>query len=851
MLRSTLRTITIIAALMCLLPTLAAAEIQIPLDSDGLPAWSVKQWNDVPVRIELRDHAALIELLDCAPIAAFHREDIRPEFQGGKLVRLFVETRVTEAELDLLERAGYRAERLRDVERENREASERRWADMYSGKAGDVRTDPLDYVPTNDQTGTMLHRIAEDYPSLARYFSYGSSVQGRTIHGLVISDNVQINEAEPEIRYSSSMHGDEITGMVLTINLAYYLVEHYGEAGYEDVTDLVDNYELHLIPAYNPDGTYLDQRYNANGVDLNRNFLEPAGTHGIQEIENIQYMNHAAAHHFVISINYHGGALVMNYPWDYTYTLAPDDAALQLLSLEYSTRNLPMYNGAFPQGITNGAAWYVITGSLQDWNYDQTDCIDVTCEVSNTKWPADSAFAGFWDDNRESMIAYVRSARWGISGVVTDANTGLPVNATITVEGIAKTTHTDPAHGDYYKLLHDGTFNVTVSATGYVPQTITGVTNAWGTVNVVNAQLEPLPEGLVTGTVTDTGGQGLDALVTITTSPGGEVVDAIATEAAAGGAFSVALPFGDYVFTAVATGYFEESQSVTASATPQELDFELGGMLISYPVDEDFEAGPGAFTGEWIIATPGHDSDQCLADSEGSYPNNATIITTLADPFSLADVMEPQVSFYAKWSIETNWDAVFFEISTDGGSAWDALAVPGRTQLASGQGGQQPAGTPCFEGQQANWVSCTVDLAPFIGEADVRFRFRLATDTSQTYDGFYLDDFLVRVTTEDSGTTPVDTLPQLRVDVRAFPNPFNPTTTVEFTNPRAGQVIVAVYDLQGRLVRSLVSGNFERGIHEVPWDGYTDHGQRAGSGVYVARMSAAGATVGTKLMLVK
>ena len=148
-------------------------------------------------------------------------------------------------------------------------------------------------------------------------------------------------------------------------------------------------------------------------------------------------------------------------------------------------------------------------------------------------------------------------------------------------------------------------------------------------------------------------------------------------------------------------------------------------------------------------------------------------------------------------------------------------------------------------------MSCTVDLTPFIGEANVRFRFRLATDTSQTYDGFYLDDFLVRVTTEDSGTTPVDTLPDLRVDVRAFPNPFNPTTTVEFTNPRDGQVTVAVYDLQGRLVRSLVSGTFERGIHEVPWDGYTDHGQRAGSGVYVARMSAAGSTVGTKLMLVK
>ena len=234
----------------------------------------------------------------------------------------------------------------------------------------------------------------------------------------MISDNPQSNEVEPEIRYSSSMHGDEIVGMVLCVNLAYYLVEHYGQPGYEDVTDIVDNFELHLMPAYNPDGTAMGQRYNANGVDLNRNFPLPAGTHPITERENLLFIAHAANHHFVVSINYHGGALVMNYPWDYTYTLAPDNDALIALSLEYSTRNLPMYNGAFDQGITNGAQWYVITGSLQDWSYDQTDCIDVTGEVSNIKWPSNSSLPGFWEDNRESMMAYCarratgRSTAW-------------------------------------------------------------------------------------------------------------------------------------------------------------------------------------------------------------------------------------------------------------------------------------------------------------------------------------------------------------------------------------------------------------------------------------------------------
>ena len=368
---------------------------------------------------------------------------------------------------------------------------------------------------------------------------------------------------------------------------------------------------------------------------------------------------------------------------------------------------------------------------------------------------------------------------------------------------------------------------------------------------MLDVQLQPLPQGLVSGVVTDPEGQGLDALITITTYPGGELVDTVTADGGSGGAYSVALAFETYTFTASAVDHLEESQLVTTGPTPVVLDFELAGVLTSYPIDEDFELGFGGFSGDWIIAAPGNESAQCLTDSEGNYPDNALLVANLDEPVDLVDVIDPQVSFDAKWSIETNWDAVFFEISTDGGSDWNALAVPGRTQPASGQGAQRPAGTPCFEGNQATWVPCIVDLTPYIGQGDVRFRFRLETDTSQTYDGFYLDNFLVRVTTEDSGTTPVDTLPELTVRVEAYPNPFNPGTTVQFTNPHEGQVAVAIYDLQGRRVRSLVSGTYERGVHEARWDGRTDGGRRAGSGVYVARLSTTAGVSGTKLMLVK
>ena len=853
MLRTSLRAFMMLALVAMLVPMVGlAADQLIPMDRDGLPAWTVKEWTDFPVRMQLDDHAALKTMLQTVEIDAFHREDVGLEFTTPKTFHIVVETRVTEAEFTALENAGYGPERLRDFHRENRVASEKLWADMAAGKSVDVRTDPLNYVPTNDQIGTMLQRLEEDYPTMARYFTWGSSVQGRTIHGIVISDNVNQSEAEPEVRYSSTMHGDEVTGLVMTINLAHYLLEHYGEIGYEDCTDVVDNFELHMVPDYNPDGTAMDQRYNANGVDLNRNFYEPAGSATVQEIENVHFMNYAHANHFVSSINFHGGALVMNYVWDWTYTLAPDNDACIRMCLDYTATNIPMYNGSFPQGITNGADWYVVDGSLQDWVYDQTDCIDTTGEISNIKWPPNSAFVGFWNDNRESLIAYIKDTRDGtIHGVVTDADTGQPVNATITLVGNAKQTHTDPACGDYYKFADDGTYSLSVSALGYVTQTITGIAHTWGTGTTVDVAMQPLATGHVSGTVTDTNGQGLDAMIEIRTWPANELVNSVSSSAADGGAYEFDVFYGDYTLTASAVDHFTESQQATVSDTPIVVDFELGGMITLHPVDEDFEAGMGAFTGEWITATPGYLSDGCLTDGEGNYAANSEVITTVDTVVDLTDVMDPEVMFNAKWSIENSWDAVFFEISTNGGSSWTALAVPGHTEPASGQGAQQPSGTPVFDGSQANWVTCVTDLSAYIGESDVRFRFRLKTDSSQQYDGFYLDNFQVIVVTEDNGgITPVD-LPSLTASVEAFPNPFNPQTTVRLVNPRQGHVSVAVFDVQGRLVRELVNADLMAGEHSVTWDGTDRQGRRAGSGVYFARMLAGDTTTGVKLVLVK
>ena len=74
----------------------------------------------------------------------------------------------------------------------------------------------------------------------------------------------------------------------------------------------------------------------------------------------------------------------------------------------------------------------------------------------------------------------------------------------------------------------------------------------------------------------------------------------------------------------------------------------------------------------------------------------------------------------------------------------------------------------------------------------------------------------------------------------ARPNPFNPATTIAYSVAAPGHVTLLVYDLAGRVVRTLVDSRVDPGPHTVVWDGTSDTGNRAASGVYFVKMEAPG-----------
>ena len=366
------------------------------------------------------------------------------------------------------------------------------------------------------------------YPDICRKEIIGYSVENRPLLVLKISDNVDTEEAEPEVKFIATMHGDEPVGTEMELEMIEDILYGY-QANNDTMRFIVNNTELYVFPLMNPDGMANDSRYNSNGVDLNRNF--PEGTNydpdiidsydpysgSETEVENEAVMTWTQNHNFVLSTNYHTGAEVANYPYDKDFGIAdgdyaacPDDNHVSWLAYGYASRNSRLFSSSsFTNGVTNGCDWYSIDNGMQDWNYRYHNDIDMTLELSNTKWPSFTEISTFWQDNRDAMFWYLSAAHKGIYGIVTDSSTGLPLDATIEIAGIDKEYYTDPDCGDYYRILKPGTYTMTVSAPGYYSQTINNIvvnddTGKFREATEVNVALQKAPRPDITLSQTDT-----------------------------------------------------------------------------------------------------------------------------------------------------------------------------------------------------------------------------------------------------------------------------------------------------------------------------------------------------------
>ena len=325
-------------------------------------------------------------------------------------------------------------------------------------------------------------------------------------------------DGKPRFLYTSTMHGDEVTGMILMLRL----INEFCTSTDNRIQNILDNVDLFIFPNTNPDGTYNGgnntvtgaKRYNGNNVDLNRHFPDfDDGAHpdnaSYYQDEAQWMMDLAQEYLFTMGANYHGGAEIVNYPWDTYQPLHPDDAWWQYVSREYaqlcqavssSYMTTASYSGDTPSGITNGYAWYTITGSRQDYMNYYGQCREVTVECSKAKTPTASQLPNFWNYSHNAMLTYIEQCLNGVHGFVYDAMTGEPIEGvSVTVlnhDALGSSVSTHEV-GDFHRPIKGGTYTFEFSKSGYYPQSVEVVVTDGQRVDLEPVYLEygaPIPE---------------------------------------------------------------------------------------------------------------------------------------------------------------------------------------------------------------------------------------------------------------------------------------------------------------------------------------------------------------------
>ncbi|XP_032361168.1 carboxypeptidase M [Etheostoma spectabile] len=350
----------------------------------------------------------------------------------------------------------------------------------------------------NREIEQYLLQVNASNPAITHLYSIGQSVRGQQLWVLALGLSPRRHTVGiPEFKYVANMHGNEVLGRVLLLQLIDDLVRGY-RSNETWSLQLLNSTRIHILPTMNPDGfdasdtdcQYSQGRANYNGVDLNRNF--PDAFAGLQrqlaeqnrEAEVRAVIGWLRTESFVLSANLHGGALVASYPYDNGNggnelvggaSVTPDDDVFVHLAKVYSYNHASMHQGdlcsdgrPFQDGITNGYQWYPLAGGMQDYNYVWAQCLELTLEISCCKFPPVNQLPALWADNRKSLLAFIQQVHLGVKGRVFDGS-GVPVqNAVVEVKGRTNMCpfRTD-RHGEYYRLLLPGNYSFTVTYPGH------------------------------------------------------------------------------------------------------------------------------------------------------------------------------------------------------------------------------------------------------------------------------------------------------------------------------------------------------------------------------------------------
>ncbi len=339
---------------------------------------------------------------------------------------------------------------------------------------------------TYQQYLDIMKKFSEEHPDLCKIDTIGYSISNKLILSARIQKGTYEAGSKPLVFFSSTMHGDEPAGYVLMLMLINDILANADNSS--RINTILDNLVLVINPLSNPDGTFFlsdtslfgATRYNKNNIDLNRDFPDirlgmDYSTDGLAK-ENLAMVRYMEKYPPSLSANFHGGAEVLNYPWDTWYSSqrlhADNDWFIEICKDYVDTaRNIdPDYLNTFTKGYVFGSDWYWIPGGRQDFVTYNLRGREITIELSNLKIPDASELPGLWEKNHSALLNLVGKAIFGVHGFVRDSITMKPLKAKIDIPGYDKDESdifSNISTGKFFRFLPEGNYNLKVSAEGY------------------------------------------------------------------------------------------------------------------------------------------------------------------------------------------------------------------------------------------------------------------------------------------------------------------------------------------------------------------------------------------------
>ena len=296
------------------------------------------------------------------------------------------------------------------------------------------------YTEVRDESAA----VAAAHPDIAYRFSIGQSYQGRNLWAMKISDNVDTDEAEPEVLFDGGHHADEHMGVEMALRIMHWLVDGYGSD--PRITKIVDTHEVWIVFSMNPDGATYDisngkfhyWRKNRQptpgttsiGTDLNRNYGYRWGGGGRTSTNPaaITYRGPSAfsapetqaMRDFLTSrvvggrqqirthITFHEYGRLVMWPYGYTLTNVPGDMTVQdQQALAKIGRTMAASNGYRPMQASD---LYITSGTTRDYAYGRYRIFSYTFELSNDDYFDDARIASETGRNKEAVLYLIERA---------------------------------------------------------------------------------------------------------------------------------------------------------------------------------------------------------------------------------------------------------------------------------------------------------------------------------------------------------------------------------------------------------------------------------------------------------